>query len=145
MHVPFVTSVTNRKKSWKNKSEAMNDLGFKGPFKSWHRNILEDYLNQGTKTLEDGSIELLCDPLWEGKILATAPTGIWSEVLKIKCPTLVVYGEKSKTFLPAVSVKLKKILHHVLMEKMSNTGHFIPMEKPEELSEIISEFIEKQK
>lgn len=87
----------------------MNDSGFKEPFKSWRRNILEDYLNQGTETIEDGSTALLCDPLWEGRILATAPTGLWSEVPKIKCPTLVVYGEKSKTFLPAVSVKLKNI------------------------------------
>lgn len=31
------------------------------------------------------------------------------------------------------------------MNKMPDTGHFIPMEKPEELSEIILEFIEKQK
>ena len=145
MHVPFVKNVTKRKKSWKEKSEAMNNLVSKGPFKSWRRNILEDYVNQGAKTLDDGSIELLCDPFWEGKILATAPVGIWSEVSKIKCPTLVVYGDKSKTFLPSVSVKLKKLLPHVSMKKMSNTGHFIPMEKPEELAGIVSEFIEKQK
>ncbi len=143
MHVPFVTSVTKRKKSWKDKTEAMNDLGLKGPFKSWRRNVLEDYLSQGTKTHKDGSIELLCDPLWEGKILATAPVGIWSEVSKIKCPTLVVYGEKSKTFLPAVAVKLKKLLPHVSIQKMLNIGHFIPMEKPEELAEIVTEFIER--
>ena len=145
MHVPFVTIVTKRKKSWKDNIEAMNELGIKGPFKHWRRNVLEDYLSQATKTHEDGSIELLCDPLWEGKILATAPVGIWSEVSKIKCPTLVVYGEKSKTFLPNVSVKLKKLLPNVSMIKMPNIGHFIPMEKPEELAEIISEFIENTK
>jgi len=145
MHVPFVTSVTKRNKSWNEKTDALDNLISKGPFKSWRRKILEDYLDQGTKTLEDSTIELLCDPLWEGKILATAPVGIWSEVSKIKCPTLVVYGEKSKTFLPSVSVKLKKILPHVSMIKMSNTGHFIPMEEPEKLAEIVSEFVERPK
>ncbi len=145
MHVPFVTSVTKRKKSWKDKTEALDDLVCKGPFKSWRRRILEDYLNQGTNTHEDGSIELSCDPLWEGKILATAPVGIWSEVAKIKCPTLVVYSDKSKTFLPSVATKLQKILPEVLFKEMSNTGHFIPMEKPEELSEVVMKFIEEKK
>jgi pimeloyl-ACP methyl ester carboxylesterase len=145
MHVPFVTCVTKRNKSWKNKAEALNDLMSKGPFKSWRKSILEDYISQGTKTLEDSSIELLCDPLWEGKILATAPVRIWSEVPKIKCPTLVIYGENSKTFLPVVAAKLKKSLPQVALKKMPNTGHFIPMEKPEELAGIVMEFVEKQK
>ena len=144
-HVPFVTSVTKRNKSWKNKTEALNDLASKGPFKSWRKTILEDYLRRGTKTLEDGSIELLCDPSWEGKILATAPVGIWSEVSKIKCPTIVIYGENSKTFLPAVATKLQKVLPQVSLKKMPNTGHFIPMERPEELAEIVVEFIGKRK
>lgn len=144
MHVPFVTSVTKRNKIWKNETEALNDLASKGPFKLWRKTILKDYISQGTKTLEDGSVALLCDPLWEGRMLATAPVGIWSEVSKIKCPTLVIYGENSKTFLPTVARKLKKSLPQVALKKMPNIGHFIPMEKPEALAEIVVEFVEKQ-
>lgn len=145
MHVPFVTSVTKRTKTWRNKSEAMNDLAIKGPFKTWSKIILEDYISQGTKMLKDGSLELLCDPLWEGKILGTAPVGIWGEVSKIKCPTLVIYGEKSKTFLPSVVTKLKKTLPQVTLKKMPNTGHFIPMEQPEKLAEIVIGFVDNPK
>jgi pimeloyl-ACP methyl ester carboxylesterase len=66
-------------------------------------------------------------------------------VPKIKCPTLVICGENSKTFLPAVAKKLEKSLPQVALKKMPNTGHFIPMEKPEELAGIVMEFVEKQK
>lgn len=145
MHVPFVTRATKRKNIWRNHTDVLDDLTHKGPFKSWRKTILMDYISKGTKTLEDGSIQFLCHPLWEGKILATAPVGIWSEVSKIKCPTLVIYGENSRTFLPSVVAKLKRTLPHALLFKMRNTGHFIPMERPEELSAIIIEFIEKQK
>jgi pimeloyl-ACP methyl ester carboxylesterase len=145
MHVPFVTSVTKRNKTWKNKTEAMNALSIKGPFKTWSKKIIEDYLNQGTKILEDGSLELLCDPIWEGKILATAPVGIWGEVSNIKCPTLVIYGEQSKTFLPSVVTKLKKTLPQVMLKKIQNCGHFIPMEQPEKLAEIVIDFVDNPK
>lgn len=145
MHVPFVTSVTKRNRNWKNKSEAINALTSKGPFKLWRRTILEDYIDQGTNVLEDGSLELLCDPGWEGRILATAPVGIWAEVSKIECPTLIIYGENSKTFTPSVVKKIKKSLPQVTLKRMANTGHFIPMEHPEKLAKIVTEFIDKPK
>ncbi len=137
MRVPFVTTVTRKKRSWRNKTEAMDDLHSKGPFKSWRKTILEDYISDGTKMLKDSSLELICDPIWEGKILATAPVNIWAEVSRIKCPTFVIYGENSKTFLPSVAKKLKKSLPQVILKMIPDTGHFIPMEQPENLAEIV--------
>jgi pimeloyl-ACP methyl ester carboxylesterase len=143
MRVPFVTRVTKRNRIWKNKADAVNELANKGPFKSWRKDILEDYLQAGTDNDEDGSIKLRCDPMWEGRILATAPCGIWKSISKIKVPTLVLYGAKSKTFLPSVAVKIKKAIPHAIIRKMPNAGHFIPMEQPEEAADMILRFIEE--
>lgn len=145
MHVPFVTSVTKRKKTWKNKTEATTELLKKGPFKSWRREVLEDYVHEGTKKSNGGLIKLRCNPIWEGRILATAPCGIWKDVSKIKVPTLVLYGAKSKTFLPSVATKIKKLVPHALIKELPNAGHFIPMEFPKESAEIIIKFIEEGK
>ena len=145
MHVPFVTSVTRRNKKWKNKDSAFTELHNKGPFKSWRNEILEHYIHEGTEASVGGSIKLRCNPIWEGRILATAPCGIWSEVSKIKSPTLVLYGAKSKTFLPSVANKIKKLVPHAILKEMPNAGHFIPMEHPEESAEIVLRFIQEGK
>ena len=145
MHVPFVTSVTRRNKNWKDKASAITELHNKGPFKSWRNEILEDYIHEGTEKSVDESIELRCNPIWEGRILATAPCGIWSEVSKIKSPTLILYGAKSKTFLPSVVSKIKKLVPHAILKEMPNAGHFIPMEHPKESAEIVLRFIQEGK
>jgi len=143
MHVPFVTRVTKRKGIWKNKEEAITELLNKGPFKSWRDEALEAYVNEGIESIENGLVKLRCSPIWEGRILATAPCGIWKEVSKIKSPTLVLYGAKSKTFLPSVATKIKKLIPHAIIKEMPNAGHFIPMEHPEESAEIVLRFIQE--
>lgn len=145
MHVPFVTRVTKRKSIWKNKEEVISELLNKGPFKSWRNDAFEDYVNEGVESFENGFVKLRCSPIWEGRILATAPCGIWREVSKIKCPTLVLYGTKSKTFLPSVATKIKKLIPHVVIKEMPNAGHFIPMEHPEESAELVLRFIKEGK
>jgi pimeloyl-ACP methyl ester carboxylesterase len=57
----------------------------------------------------------------------------------------VLYGEKSKTFLPSVAVKIKKLLPQAILKKMPNTGHFIPMEHPAETAELVLRFIQEGK
>lgn len=145
MHVPFVTRVIKRKSIWKNKEEAIAELLNKGPFKSWRNEALEAYVNEGMESFESGSVKLRCSPILEGRILATAPCGIWKEVSKITCPTLVLYGAKSKTFLPSVAAKIKKLIPHAVIKEMPNAGHFIPMEHPEESAEIVLRFIQEDK
>ena len=145
MHVPFVTRATKRKCIWINKEEAIIDLVNKGPFKSWRKEILEDYVHEGTMISDNGLIKLRCSPIWEGRILTTAPCSIWREVSKIRCPTLVLYGSKSKTFLPSVAAKIKKLIPHAIITEMPNAGHFIPMEHPKESAEIVLRFIKESK
>ena len=142
MHVPFVTRVTKRKSSWKTKDEAIAEFLNKGPFKSWRNEVLEAYVSEGMEILESGSAKLRCSPIWEGRILETAPCGIWREVSRITSPTLVLYGGKSKTFVPSVAAKIKKLIPHAIIKEMPNAGHFIPMEHPEESAEIVLGFIE---
>ena len=145
MHLPFVTRATKRKCIWKNKEEAITALVNQGPFKSWRNEVLKAYVNEGIENIESGHAKLCCSPIWEGRILATAPCGIWREVSKIRCPTLVLYGSKSKTFLPSVAAKIKKLIPHAIITEMPDAGHFIPMEHPEKSAEIVLRFIKEKK
>jgi len=98
MHVPFVTSVTKRKKTWKNKTEATTELLNKGPFKSWRREVLEDYVHEGTKKSNGGLIKLRCNPIWEGRILAYSAMWYMERCVQDKSPNTRSLWCKIKDF-----------------------------------------------
>jgi pimeloyl-ACP methyl ester carboxylesterase len=139
--VPFVTRATNRKRTWPNYEAAWNDLKGKGPFRSWRDELLQAYITDGMVKHEDETIELACDPVWEGRCLAMAPYDIWRFVPRIKVPTLLLYGARSTTFVPSVVKRFRKDVPHAVIKECRETGHFVPMEHPNETAEIILNFI----
>ncbi len=143
MRVPFVTRAVNRKSAWPGIAEAAGDIIGKGPFKAWQSRFMDAYLAHGFRTGQSGEARLICDPLWEGRCLAMAPTGIWRFVPRVKAPALVLYGSESTTFLPSVAKRFRACLPDADVRRI-DCGHFIPMEKPDECARAISGFLEER-
>lgn len=141
MHVPFVTRVTRRKHSWPDTETARADLYGKGPFRKWRDEFFEAYLEHALIERPDGTVGLACDPMWEGRCLAMAPTDIWKYVPIISVPTLIMYGTESTTFLPSVVRRFKDRLPGVTMMPFENAGHYLPMENPGKCADAISGFL----
>ena len=140
MHVPFVTRAVNRKKHWPDASAAAESIRGKGPFKAWRDDFIDAYLAHGFETGETGETSLVCDPLWEGRCLAMAPTDVWRHVPRVKASTMVLYGARSTTFLPSVAKKFRTCLPEVDIRKF-DAGHYIPMEKPGECADAVLDFL----
>ena len=143
MHVPFVTRVTKRKRTWPDLETIRADLYGKGPFRRWRDEFFQAYLEYGIKELPTGGVTLACDPQWEGRCLAMAPTDIWKYVPRISVPTLVIYGTESTTFLPAVIRRFQNQLPGVSIEPFNGAGHFIPMENPQKCADAILSFLSR--
>jgi pimeloyl-ACP methyl ester carboxylesterase len=143
MRVPFVTRATKRKKAWPDVEEVRKDLYGKGTFRRWQDDFFSAYLDSGLTELQDGGVGLACDPLWEGRCLAMAPTDIWKYVPQVSVPTLIIHGTKSTTFLPSVARRFGKQLPGVLMKPFQDAGHFVPMEDPDKCTETILRFISR--
>ncbi len=142
-YVPFVTRALKRKNSWKDTKSAYDYMHGKGPFRMWKNEFLTEYLNDGLKEAEPGTVQLSCDPAWEGRCLAMAPYDIWQYVGKVKIPTLVLYGNLSGTFLPSVVNKIRDFIPHAEIFEFKKTGHFVPMERPAETSQRILDFLQR--
>ncbi len=142
-YVPFVTRASKRKNGWESKQNAWDYLYGKGPFRRWNEEFLQDYVKDGLQESESNSVRLSCNPAWEGRCLAMAPYDIWRYVRDIKIPTLVLYGKLSTTFLPSVVKKLQDRIPNAVIKGFEKTGHFVPMEKPDETADIIIRFLEE--
>ena len=76
-------------------------------------------------------------------------TFIWGNTMKkldfsnrvknVKCPTLIICGEKDSSNIKSAHY-LAENIKNAKLEIMKNTGHIINEENPKELSELLTEF-----
>ena len=62
-----------------------------------------------------------------------------NRVQNVKCPTLVICGEKDNSNIKSAHY-LAKNIKNAKLEIMKNTGHIINEDNPKELSELLTEF-----
>jgi len=144
-YVPFVTRASKRKNTWPDSQSARISLQSKGPFRQWKEEFLEAYLTEGMEETELGGERLLCDPEWEGRCLAMAPYDVWGYVPRLTAPTLVLYGALSTTFLPSVVTRFRTRVPQAVIKGFEETGHFVPMERPDESAEVVLQFLQRNK
>jgi len=138
--VPMVSRTARRKDTWPNRDAIKKDLLEKAVFRNWKEGFLDAYVEHAVTENKDGSVRLCCDPAWEARCIAMAPTDIWRYVRELRVPTLVLYGERSKTFLPAVAERFRTSVPHALLKRFEGAGHNIIMENPEGVVKAVLDF-----
>lgn len=73
--------------------------------------------------------------------------GMWGwniqdQLSQIRVPTMIVVGEEDRATPPACSLSLKNSIVSSRIRTISNCGHMISVEKPQELNLIVKEFLD---
>jgi pimeloyl-ACP methyl ester carboxylesterase len=139
--IPIAARAAKRKKVWPDRETVLQAYKNKGSFRHWKDGFLEAYIDYGFEPVGNEGIQLSCDPAWESRCFTTCPHDVWRFIPKLTCPTLVLYGGESDTFLPAAAKRFKDILPGAVIRAFPETGHFIPMERPEDIRRDIIEFL----
>lgn len=143
--VPIVAHAAERKGVWSDRETILEAYREKDPFRAWKNGFLEGYIADGTEETETGAIKLCCEPAWESRCFAVCPHDVWHYVPRLQQPTLVLYGAESDTFLPSAVKRLKVKLPSAVFRCLEGTGHFVPMERPDESAEAILTFLSENK
>lgn len=109
------------------------------PRTEWHRNLLADHF-LATSSLRS----------WTGlraamRILTsiTAADLVDDRLGAIRCPTLVVWGERDETLSPAMAEIFRRGIPDCRLRWLEGCGHNIPEERPEESASLILEFLQE--
>lgn len=117
------------------------NLSVKNPYQNWSRESWKIYEKYGFTKTKSGKFKLKCPPDIESyQYLHANPPGWFENLLKIKIPVLLIYGENSD-LLPIADFQLKQFREGYLI-KIPNVGHFLPQETPELLSNWILKWFE---
>jgi pimeloyl-ACP methyl ester carboxylesterase len=143
--LPLAKGARRRMHVFRNKQTAFARFAAgRGIFKRWAPEFIDAYLNCGLLEKDPQTAILKCDPELEAQIFESIPTDIWGIVPRTPCPTLVIRGEMSDTLRPEAARRLRRFIPDCRLDIISGTGHFPPMEKPEDCAESIIGFVQER-
>jgi pimeloyl-ACP methyl ester carboxylesterase len=139
---PLAAKSIKRKNHWEDAGAVQTYLRSRSLFRNWNEEMLALYIRYGLKPGEAGGLQLACSPEREAALfMGGMQYDPWPELAKVTCPVLVLEGEVSDNRhfvdLPRATAAFPRGTHRVV----AGAGHLIPMEKPEEVTEIIREFL----
>ena len=87
-----------------------------------------------------------CDPAWEARCFATCPHDVWQfRARRSAARPWLFMDRESDTFLKPAAERFKRKLPSAELVGMENTSHFVPMERPEETTTAILNFLVKNR
>jgi pimeloyl-ACP methyl ester carboxylesterase len=98
-----------------------------------------------TRRMSDGRYELLYSPEWEARIYYTGvwhDWDLWDGIAHLEIPTLILRGAETDTFWESTARKVGRSNPRIKIISLKNSTHLLPLERPQEVFEITSEFLQ---
>lgn len=141
---PMASKAIKRKNHWKTEEKAIAYLKSKALFAGWDKRMFNIYFEHGMQKQKDGSLTLTCRPESEAAIfMGGEKINPWPLLPRIECPVLIIEAEESDTSQFVDVKKAVSLFGRSQYRLVKNAGHLVPMQKPEEIAEIIQEFSER--
>jgi len=143
--IPIAARAAKRKNGWPDQESMLASYKKKTVFRTWTDGFLEAYVNDGTQETGNGTLKLCCNPAWESRCFAVCPHDVWRYIPRLRQPVLVLYGAESDTFLASAVKRFKSKVAQARLHRFEATGHFVPMERPDETTQAIFSFLDQEK
>jgi pimeloyl-ACP methyl ester carboxylesterase len=143
--LPLARTARRRRRIFQGKKQALKLFAAgRGIFKKWSKEFVQAYLECGLLEKDSETAVLKCDPELEAQIFESVPVGVWRYAKKISCPVLAIRGALSDTFYADSAQRLNGRISDFEVVTIPGSGHFIPMEKPEECAQVIRDFLDRK-
>jgi len=98
---------------------------------------------EGIAQPKNGGYELVFSPEWETRIYFTGlrDFDIWRDLPRLKVPALFIRGGETDTFWEEAAELVKRKQPRAKMETLEKSTHLLPLERPQEVFDIIQSFL----
>lgn len=141
---PLVRGALRRKRTFEDKKAMFTNYRRKSIFHRMDDTSLQAYVDALTVHNQENEITLSYLPEWEARIYVTgvrADMDIWNKLPSLQPPVLVLRGEHSDTFWKNTADRFQRLLPSARMVTIPDSGHLVPLERPEQVAREISEFL----
>jgi len=135
--IRIARAARRRRNSFESRDAAYENFMSKTIFSSWDPRAMAGYVEGGLRPEGDHFV-LSCAPSDEAEVFAMAGAhGAFERLGEVQAPVHIVAGAKSTTHPPEIVDVLTKQFQQAESTIIADAGHFVPMEKPAELAELI--------
>jgi pimeloyl-ACP methyl ester carboxylesterase len=128
---PLVQGALRRRATFPSKVAALEAYVGRGAFKTWRREQIADYVEDGFRETGAGEVTLTCAPEWEASNFRTHNYDPWAAFAESRCPIDIRRAETASTCrLDGREAELAAD-GRVTVETLPGTTHFLPMERPD--------------
>jgi pimeloyl-ACP methyl ester carboxylesterase len=139
---PLAAGARKRRNVWPSRDAMFASLRGRMPFETWREEFVRLYVDHGVADRPDGQVELRCPGEIEAQVYAEAPmTDGYSLLPPLAVPTLVVRGQQSPGLGDSAVAEVMQRLPTATLRTIARAGHFVPMERPEEVAAAIADHL----
>ncbi len=140
---PLVKATLRRRRHFASVAEMVGRYRRAPIFKRINDRGLLAYAEALAAPSPEGGVTLRFTPEWEARIYMTGAPNLWRRLPTLKLPALIVAGADSDTFVPGAIARARRALPQADVVVLPETGHLVPLEKPNDVAGLIESFVEK--
>jgi pimeloyl-ACP methyl ester carboxylesterase len=140
---PLIAGTKKRRRTFDNLETVFRGYRSRPIFRYMSDDSLRAYIKGITQRKTDGKYELVYSPEWEARIYLTGlrDFDLWRELPKLEVPTLIIRGAETDTFMEKAERLVKKKNPKIQVVTMQKATHILPLEYPQEVADIINNFL----
>lgn len=140
---PKITGALKRRRTFDNLDTVFRGYRTRNVFQYMSDENLRAYIEGITQPKAVGGFELAYTPEWESHIYLTGlrDFDLWRKLPNLKVPTLIVRAAESDTFLEKAAKLVIRKNPTIQIETLQNSTHLLPLERPQEVAEIMNNFL----
>lgn len=142
---PKIAGALKRRRTFDNIVMIFRGYRSREVFKYMSDESLLAYIEGITSQRSDGSFELAYSPEWESHIYLTGlrDFDLWRGLAKLDLPTLIIRSAETDTFLENAARLVKQKQPKVKIETLEKSTHILPLERPQEVFNIMRSFLKE--
>ena len=142
---PLVAGARKRRREFDDLGRLYNGYRRRSAFKFMDDEALRAYVEGIACQRDSGGYELCYSAEWEIRIYLTGiwrDMDIWRGLPELKVPTLIVRGAETDTFWARTGGLVQRKQPGVQIETLEKSTHLVPLERPQEVSNLVQSFFE---
>ena len=142
---PLVAGAKKRRRIFDDLETVFKGYRNRNVFRYMSDESLRAYIEGITRPKSDGGYELVYSPEWEVQIYRTNmhDFDIWRDLPKLEVPTLIIRGAETDTFLEDAAKLVKRKQPKVRVEALEKSTHILPLERPQEVFNMMQSFLKE--
>jgi pimeloyl-ACP methyl ester carboxylesterase len=140
---PLISGALKRRRDFDDIETIFRSYRRRPVFRHFSDENLRAYIDGIVRPRADGRYELVYSPEWEARIYYTGiwrDMDLWRKLRDLQVSAMIIRGMESDTFWAQTAERVRRVNPQVRIEAISNAGHLVPLERPQEVARLILEF-----